>query len=133
MKPATAVLTLLVVVGALAAWRGAARPDATDLLGTWRVDLRPTPDAPAYDQAFVVTNVAGDSLQGTFYNTPIEQGRINAAWGAVHFAFTTADRSGTYHHAGRLDAGRLDGSSHSLGRGFVMPWRAERAADQDAR
>ena len=119
----------LLLCAALAAWNGPHPSDASDLVGTWQVDLRPTPDADPYDKAFVVTSVDGNSLRGMFYDTPIENGRINTDWGAVHFAFVTSDRSGTYHHAGRLDGERMEGSSHSLGRGFVLPWRARRVGE----
>ncbi len=126
LLPLSAGLLLCV---ALAAWHGPPRSDASDLVGTWQVDLRPAPDAAPYDKTFVVTSVDGDSLQGMFYDTPITHGRINTDWGAVHFAFTTSDGSGTYHHAGRLDGERMEGLSHSLGRGFVLPWRARRVAE----
>ena len=114
---------------ALAAWQSAPGPDASDLLGTWEVDLRPTPDAEPYTQEFVVTSVEGDSLEGTFYGAPIESGRVNTAWGRVEFAFVTADGSGPYNHAGRLDGGRIEGSTYSIGRGFLLPWRASRVSE----
>ena len=125
MRPlAAAVLVIL----ALAAWRAAPDPDPSDLVGTWEVDLRPTPDAEPYTQEFVVTAVDGDSLVGTFYGAPIERGRLNTGWGRVEFAFVTSDGSGPYNHAGRLVDGRLEGSTYSTGRGFLLPWRASRVA-----
>ncbi|MDX1421022.1 MAG: hypothetical protein R3181_13740 [Rubricoccaceae bacterium] len=129
MKRRLLPLALALLLAPLAAWSLTAPLGPADLLGTWQVDLRPTPDAEPYVQAFVVTSVEGDSLQGTFYGSPIERGRVNAAWGAVHFAFVTSDGSGPYHHAGRLDGDRLEGSTYAVGRGFLLPWRAERASD----
>jgi hypothetical protein len=109
--------------------------DPNRLVGTWRVDLRPTPDAPPYYQTFVISSVKDDRLSGTFYNTEIRDGRTNKDWGAaVYFAFTTNDGSGAYHTAGRLTSnGRLEGTTHAVGRGFLSVWTAERvlaAAEQ---
>ncbi len=99
--------------------------DPGQLVGTWRVDLRPTPGAPAYFQSFVVRSVEGGSFQGTFYGSEIKNGRINTDWGAVRFAFTTEDVSGIYHHTGVLRDGALEGTSHSLGRRFLAYWSAK--------
>jgi hypothetical protein len=123
------VLLLLVATVALVAWRYESPPDASDLIGTWCLDLRPTPEADPYFKTFVVTSVDGDSLQGTFYGASIEQGRVNTAWSRVEFAFVTSDGSGPYNHAARLEGDRLEGSTYALGRGFVLPWRAERVPD----
>ncbi len=102
-----------------------ATPEA--LIGTWKVDLRPTPDAEPYYQEFVVESVEGDTIRGTFYGTAIEHGRINSDWGTVQFAFTTADGSGPYNTSGILRGTRLEGTTHSLGREFLAVWSAERA------
>ncbi len=115
----------------LAAWaagapigRGAGL-DAGQLVGSWRVDLRPRPDAPAYFQSFVVRSVEGSTFQGTFYGSELKNGRINTDWGAVRFAFTTEDVSGIYHHSGVLRDGAMEGTSHSLGRQFLAVWSAK--------
>jgi hypothetical protein len=101
-------------------------PAAASLVGTWKVDLRPTPDAPAYFQEFVVTAIDGKSFTGTFYGAPISQGRINLDWGTVRIAFVTADGSGPYHHSAVLKAGRLEGLTNSTGRDFLAYWSAEK-------
>jgi hypothetical protein len=98
---------------------------ASDLLGTWKVDLRPTPDAASYFQEFVVTKVnPNNSFEGTFYGTPITQGRINTTWGAVRIAFVTADQSGPYNHSAVLKEGRMEGLTNSTGREFLAYWSA---------
>jgi hypothetical protein len=103
-------------------------PQPSAIFGTWRVDLRPDPAAPPADAPFVVTGAAGDSLVGTFYGSPIRQARVNRAWGRLHVAFVTYDNTGAYHHTAVLVApGRLEGTSHALGRGFLAVWRAARA------
>ena len=128
MKPLVASAFVAFAFIALAAWHAPGPAvDPTDLIGTWAVDLRPTPDAEPYIQEFVVTAVDGDSLVGTFYGAPIERGRLNTGWGRVEFAFVTSDLTGPYNHAGRLVEGRLEGSTYATGRGFVLPWRASRA------
>lgn len=95
------------------------------LVGTWKVDLRPTPDAAPYFQTFVVRSV-GDGFEMEFYGTPATNIHINKDWGHVEFAFTTEDGSGVYHTSGRLLGERLEGRTHSLGRNFLSVWTAER-------
>lgn len=104
----------------------AVAPAASSLVGTWKVDLRPTPDAPAYFQEFVVTAVDGKTFTGTFYGAPISQGRINTDWGTVRIAFVTADGSGPYNHSAVLKDGRLEGLTNSTGRDFLAYWSAEK-------
>ena len=99
-------------------------PGPEELVGTWNVDLRPTPDAEPYLQQFVVSSVQGNGFEGAFYGTPVTEGRLNVDWGAVRFAFVTADGSGPYHHSGVLLDGRLEGTTHSLGRDFLAYWTA---------
>ncbi len=70
--------------------------------------------------------IDGRILQGSFYNSPVSNGRINTDWAAVHFAFTTSDDSGVYHTTGTLENGGLSGTTHSLGRDFLAVWTAER-------
>ena len=100
--------------------------DAQQLVGTWKVDLRPKPGDPGYFQAFVVSSVRGQTFSGTFYGAPIEQARINTDWGAVRIAFVTADPSGAYHHSATLQGGQLEGLTNSTGRDFLSYWRATR-------
>lgn len=121
------LLPLVLLVSSLAACSTPAptrAPAAADLVGTWQVDLRPTPDAPPYVQAFVVTGVQGKSFSGSFYGTPISQSKINTDWGAVRIAFVTGDGSGEYHHSAVLTGHRLEGLTHSVGRDFLAYWSA---------
>ncbi|MBT8485176.1 MAG: hypothetical protein KJO43_06320 [Phycisphaerae bacterium] len=101
------------------------QPDASALLGTWQVDLRPSPDAPAYLKTLRIRSVANGIVEGDFYEgSPISNGVVNTAWDAVHLSFTTADGSGTYHTAAVLRGGRLEGTTHALGRSFLGVWSA---------
>lgn len=102
------------------------RVDPADLVGTWTVDLRPTPDSDPYFQPFVVERVGDGTFAGRFYGAPFEGGLLNTSWGALHFAFTTADGRTEYHTSGVLEGGRLRGTTHAVSRGFLSVWTAER-------
>ena len=97
---------------------------AARLIGTWTVDLRPTADAPAYEKEFVIETVTGNTFTGRFYDTPIEHGMINTAWGDAHLAFVSSDGIGVYNHSSVLRGGKMVGQSQSLGRSFLLVWRA---------
>lgn len=94
------------------------------LLGTWDVDLRPNPAAPAYLKSLIVTAVSGGTFSGTFYDAEISEGRINVDWGTVRIAFVTSDGSGPYNHSAVLRDGRLEGLTNSTGRKFLAYWSA---------
>lgn len=100
------------------------------LLGTWVVDLRPTPDSEPYYQEFVVTSVQGNAFTGTFYGAPVSQARINTDWGTLRLAFVTADGSGPYNHSAVLSDSRLEGLSNSTGRDFLSYWTAVKREGQ---
>lgn len=119
------VFVMCIHLGACAASKSPSATDVEDiLLGTWQVDLRPSPDAEPYYKALVVTSVQGQSFSGSFYDAPISQGRINSDWGKIRIAFTTADGSGPYHHSAILDGNKLEGLSNSTGRNFLAYWSA---------
>jgi hypothetical protein len=110
--------------------------DLSQIVGTWQVDLRPTPDAEPYFQEMVIDSVAAegdDRIQGTFYGSPITDGETDTAWGSLRFAFVTRDGGGgVYHHTGELQKdGTIVGTSHAVERGFLLTWRAERKVDGD--
>ncbi|OYU46812.1 MAG: hypothetical protein CFE44_00260 [Burkholderiales bacterium PBB4] len=120
------ILILLAFLGSCAQTLPTAPPSAAQLLGTWKVDLRPTPAAEAYYQEFVVTSVKGKSFEGTFYGSALTQGRINTDWGTVRIAFVTADGSGPYNHSAVLAGSTLQGLTNSTGRDFLSYWSAEK-------
>lgn len=126
MRSLLMTLALTSIVGINVAQQST-KHDPTKLQGTWKVDLRSNPDAPAYFQKFEVKKVEGDSFMGTFYNSEIRDAHFNRDWDAVYFAFTTQDAGGgTYHTTGKLVGDRLEGTTHALGRKFLAVWRAER-------
>jgi len=127
MRFAATLVSLLLVIGCATTSKDLRPPvDALDLVGVWKVDLRPTPGAPAYFQEFVVSSVQGKTFTGTFYGAPVEQARINTDWGAVRIAFVTSDASGPYNHSATLVGGRMEGLTNSTGRDFLSCWSATR-------
>lgn len=122
------VLVLMLAVftnAAIAQASEPAAPSASELLGAWKVDLRPSPDAAPYFQEFVVSKVNPDNtFEATFYGTPVSQARINTQWGAVRIAFVTADQSGPYNHSAVLRGSTLEGLTNATGRGFLSYWSA---------
>ena len=124
MRIAVSLLSMALIAGCASTIRRAGPADAQDLVGVWKVDLRPTPGDPEYFQQFVVSSVEGKTFSGTFYGAPIEQARINTDWGAVRIAFVTADQSGPYNHSATLVGNRLEGLTNSTGRNFLSYWSA---------
>lgn len=122
-----ALLTLLVASACDRPVATGSRPDAQQLVGVWKVDLRPKPGAEPYFQELVVSEVSGKTFAGTFYGSPISEGRINTDWSAVRIAFTTEDRSGAYHHSAVLSKGTLEGLTNSSGRDFLSYWSASKS------
>lgn len=126
MRLATHLVCLALVAGCATSHHDAKPVDSQQLLGTWKVDLRPKPGSAAYFQPFVVGSVSGKTFTGTFYGTPIEQARINTDWGAVRIAFVTSDQSGPYNHSATLVGNQLEGLTNSAGRDFLSYWSASK-------
>ncbi len=120
-----AALFFLSLIGGCAVYGQDTNPlSSNELVGVWKVDLRPTPNDPPYFQEFVVTSVKGKTFAGSFYGAPVEQARINTDWGSVRIAFVTSDQSGPYNHSAILIDGRLEGLTNSTGRDFLSFWSA---------
>ena len=96
--------------------------DPGTILGNWEIDLRPDPKADPYVQEFRVTQLTGNTFQGYFYGSPLENARLNRNWDRLYFAFSTRDQNHAYYHSGYLLDGRLYGISYCPGREFVQPW-----------
>ncbi len=112
---------------ACASGRAAGRPSRAASVGSWTVDLRPTPGSAPYLKTQVITAVDGTRIEGHFY----DGGPL------LHFAFFTDPGEGAYQSAGRQVApDRLEGMTLSTTRGFLLPWTAVRdtvpAASPDA-
>lgn len=101
-----------------------------NILGTYIIDLRPTPDSEPYLKEFKFTKVEGKKFDGEFYSYPFSGGFLNTDWDKVYFAFTTADQSGTYYHSGYVEGNKVFGITLNEGRGFVLPWKGERKKEK---
>jgi hypothetical protein len=103
-------------------------PTATSasLAGNWLVDLRPSPDAPAYDKPMALAIAADGTITGTFYDSEIVGGRASASNGRVCFAFQTTDGAGPYQTSGCLVGGRILGQTWAEHRQFALNWSAVR-------
>lgn len=128
-------LALPLIATHFASAEAAGAPMASDarssLLGSWTVDLRPTPTSSPYLKKLVVTSVEGTRIEGHFYDgSPLQFGRINSsASSQLCFAFITDPGEGAYASSGRQVApDRLEGMTLSTTRGFLLPWIAMRDA-----
>jgi hypothetical protein len=119
--------TLVLLPLLLAAAASAQAP--ADLVGTWQVDLRPTPDAAPSLQPLVVTAADEDGIEGTFYGSPIQRAEVNTRWDGVHVAFETSDGSARYVTVAHLTDDGLEGVTYAPDRGLLQPWRAERGGE----
>jgi hypothetical protein len=101
-------------------------PNANDALGTWLIDLRPTPNDEAYLKEFKFTKIDGKKFDGEFYGYPFTGGFLNTDWDKIYFAFTTADQGSQYFHSGYIEGKKVYGITLNEKREFVLPWRGEK-------
>lgn len=92
------------------------------IIGTWKIDLRPTPQSEAYYQYFKITETHENTIDGTFYGSPIKNGLINKNWNRLYFAFSTSDSSNDYFHSGYILNEEVHGISYCPNRDFTAPW-----------
>lgn len=102
------------------------RPVADSVLGTWIIDLRPTPESAPYLKEFKFTRIDGKKFDGEFYGYPFTGGFLNTEWDKVYFAFTTQDQSGTYYHSGFVEGNKVTGITLNENREFVLPWKGQK-------
>lgn len=102
------------------------KPVADSVLGTWIIDLRPTPESAPYLKEFKFTRIEGKKFDGEFYGYPFTGGFLNTDWDKVYFAFTTQDQSGTYYHSGFVEGNKVTGITLNENREFVLPWKGQK-------
>ncbi len=102
------------------------KPDANEALGTWVIDLRPTPESEPYLKDFKFTKIDSSRFDGEFYGYPFSGGFFNTDWDKIYFAFTTADQSGTYYHSGYIEGNKVYGMSLNENRKLMLPWKGEK-------
>jgi hypothetical protein len=100
--------------------------NTNDALGTWVIDLRPTPNSEPYLKDFKFTKIDSSRFDGEFYGYPFSGGFLNSSWDKIYFAFTTADQSGTYFHSGYIEGNKIFGITLNENRKLILPWRGER-------
>lgn len=96
------------------------------LSGEWIVDLRSSPNDPAYLKPMVILVGSDGSMTGTFYDREIDKGRAGAVSGRACFALRTVDASGPYQTSGCLVGDQIEGQTWSEGRNFLLTWTAVR-------
>lgn len=102
------------------------KPMTDSLIGTWIIDLRPTPASEPYLKEFKFTKINGKKFDGEFYGYPFSGGYLNTDWDKIYFAFTTQDQSGTYYHSGYVEGNKVFGITLNENREFVLPWKGEK-------
>ncbi|WP_111683901.1 hypothetical protein [Winogradskyella tangerina] len=93
-----------------------------NIIGQWKIDLRPTPDADAYYQTLVISSIDDNTFEGRFYGSAIENAYLNKNWEKLFFAFTTKDASNSYYHSGYILDGNIYGISYCPNRELTAPW-----------
>jgi hypothetical protein len=77
-RSALAVALPLITAHAARAEAAPVPPAGSSLIGSWTVDLRPTPASPPNLKKLVITRVEGTRIEGHFYDgSPLQAGRIN--------------------------------------------------------
>ena len=92
------------------------------LEGTWKIDLRPTPDANPYFTTMTISEVSDKTIKGKFYGSSMTSGLLNSSWTKTYFAFTTSDATHTYYHSGYYLDGKVYGISYCPTRQLTAPW-----------
>ena len=118
----TIYITILFITISLGSF---AQKTAQEFVGTWEIDLRPTPESEPYIKEFVVKSIKKNTLKGTFYGSQIKEGFINKKWRRTYFAFSTSDNTHTYYHSGYFLDGKVYAISYCPTRSLTTPWRGE--------
>lgn len=99
-----------------------------ELIGEWQLDMSPqNPDDENFAK-MIVREVSDGSFTGIFYRdgVRIREGRLNQQTGTLYGALVSGDNSGVYNTAFYLKDGKLYGSTHAIGRGFLSVWVGEK-------
>ncbi len=104
-------------------------PGVEAMLGTWDVDLRPTPDSDEYLMKLTLSRNDAGELEATFYNGSVASNIVtNALFDRPHVAFLTTDGAGDYHtQLSLLPDGTIEGTTHAVARDFLSVWTGKRA------
>ncbi|MBT8194909.1 MAG: hypothetical protein HKO56_09110 [Bacteroidia bacterium] len=97
-----------------------------EIIGTWQIDLRPTPDSEAYYKNFLIEKVNGKEFSGEFYDTNFKNGFINTEWENIYIGFMTKDKSSTYFHTATINGNKIEGITFSPEREFTSRWTGKK-------
>jgi len=120
MRPA------LLLCAAISLTASAHAQDAPSLAGTWTVDLSTDPAKP-YRKTMDLRLAPDGSVQGSFYDSTIENGRWKTDRGRSCVSFRTTDGTGPYHTAACLRGAVVEGQTWAEHRTFLFNWNAARA------
>jgi hypothetical protein len=126
MKQLLSVILLATVISATAQKASSKKSVAANAIGTWVIDLRPSPQAAPYLKDFKFTKIDSTRFDGEFYGYPFTGGFINTNWDKIYFAFTTQDQSGTYFHSGYIEGNKVFGISLNESRELLIPWNGKK-------
>jgi hypothetical protein len=111
---------------ALALQVSSAVPGPPGLAGNWTVDLSIQPGQP-YTKPMQLTLNPDGTVNGLFYQSPIEKGRWTTDRGRTCASFRTSDGNGPYHTSVCLRGDRVEGQTWAERRTFLFNWSAVRA------
>lgn len=100
-------------------------PAASELAGSWIVDLSTDPAEP-YTKPMELQLQPDGTVSGAFYESEIEAGRWRFDRGRTCVSFRTSDGIGPYHTAACLVGDRVQGQTWAEHRNFLFNWNATR-------
>ena len=113
-------IATMLVQGALAADPG--------LNGEWVVDLSVDAAKP-YTKPMVLSLLPDGRVEGSFYESTIENGRWKQDRGRLCASFRTSDGAGPYHTSVCLTGATASGQTWAEHRNFLFNWNATRASN----
>ena len=99
------------------------------LNGAWVVDLSTEPGKP-YTQPMQLSLLADGRVEGSFYNSTIENGRWKEDRGRICASFRTSDGVGPYHTSVCLTGATASGQTWAEQRKFLFNWNATRPSEK---
>jgi hypothetical protein len=87
--------------------------------GTRVIDLGTTPDSPEHLKELSISEVKGNNIQGSFYDSKFNNGLLYLNWDQVYFAFKTTENKNRFYHSGYFEGNEVFGFSYSPEREFV--------------
>ncbi len=99
--------------------------DKGSLAGRWTVDLATDPAKP-YTKPMVLALAKDGSVTGSFYVSPIQEGRWKTDRGRTCASFRTTDGAGPYHTSACLRGDVVEGQTWAEHRSFLFNWQAVR-------